>query len=127
MAQGFFKQQHAMQRAKNAGEDPYTAVEQQYGMPPSLLDTYMPPAGVKAQYEHDDDYVPGEGHYTPPGEMPAGSPAGLSRSQLVEMSEAGAGRGDRGSAQVCINGKYYRAAMQPTAHQSTAEGAAGQS
>lgn len=112
MAKGFFKQQHAMQRARNAGEDPYTAVEQQFGMPPSILECMMPggpgwPEGRGVQYEHDEDYVPGEGHYTPPGETPAGSPAGLTRAQLVEVPGT-----DRGSAQVCINGKYYKAAAQ---------------
>ena len=124
MPKGFFKQQHAMQHAmQNAGVNPYAAVEQHYGMPPSMLNAYMPPAGVKANYEHDADYVPGEGSYTAPGEMPAGSPAGLTRLQLVEVSEA-----DRGSAQVCINGKYYRGAKQPAGgQQSSAEGGAAQS
>ena len=37
MADAFFKQQHAMQRARAAGEDPYTAIEQHFGMPPTIL------------------------------------------------------------------------------------------
>ena len=127
MAKGFFKQQHAMQRASAAGADPYSAVEQHFGMPPSLLNAYMPPAGVKANYEHDRDYIPGEGHYTPPGELPADSPAGLTRSQLVEVPARGPGRGGCESAQVCINGRYYRAAAAPAAHQSSAEGGAAPS
>ena len=114
-----------MQRARAAGVDPYTAIAQHFGMPPSILDTMMPggpgwPEGVGVQYEHDEDYVPGEGHYTPPGEMPAGAAASLTRAQLVEVPWPGAGRGDGASAQVCINGRYYRAATQPAAHQSSA-------
>ena len=128
---GFFKQQHAMQRARAAGVDPYTAIAQRFGMPPPFLDCMMPggpgwPEGVGVQYEADEDYVPGEGHYTPPGELPAGTPAGLTRSQLVEVSGAGLGRGNFG-AQTCINGRYYKAAAQPAAHQSSAEGGAAQS
>ena len=132
MADGFFKQQHAMQRARAAGEDPYTAIEQHFGMPPTILDTMMPggpgrPAGRGVRYEQQEDYVPGEGHYTPPGEMPAGSPAGLTRAQLVEVPVSGPGRTGGPAAQVCINGRYYRAAAQPAAHQSSAEGEAAQS
>lgn len=130
-AKGFHKQQHAMQRARAAGADPYTAIAQRFGMPPSILDCMMPggpgwPEGMGVQYEHDEDYVPGEGHYTLPGEMPAGSPAGLTRAQLVEVPWPGAGSCEGASAQVCINGRYYRAAAQPAAHQSSAEGGAAQ-
>ena len=121
-----FKQLHAMQRARAAGEDPYTAIAQHIaGTPTSMLNTCMPPG--KATYEYEEDYVPGEGYYTPPGQLPAGSPAGLTRSQLVEVPGPVWGGGGRESAQVCINGWYYRAATQPAAHQSSAEGGAAQS
>ena len=123
IAKGWYKQSHAMHRASAAGVDPYTAIDQRSAVPPMFPAL---PGRMKAQYECDEDYVPGEGYYTPPGEMPAGSPAGLTRSQLVEVSAPGPGRSDGPSAQVCINGRYYRAATQPAARQSSAEGGAAQ-
>ncbi|BDA51081.1 hypothetical protein COCOBI_17-3010 [Coccomyxa sp. Obi] len=38
MADQWFAQRHAMQLAKAAGLDPYTAVEQRYNVPPQMLD-----------------------------------------------------------------------------------------
>lgn len=116
-----FKQLHAMQRARAAGADPYTAIAQQVAdTPASMLDTEMPPG--KAAYEYEEDYVPGEGYYTRPGEMPAGLPASLTPAQLVEVPGPGWARAAPELPDVCINGRYYKAAAQPAAHQSSAEG-----